>query len=155
MFLRLTDNVTVNRSMHVLPFQNILYICFVCQGSAACDWDKNIYKRDWPFWQCVVQYRWPRPYRSANVVQKMKMVLLLFGPVVFLRMMGLQFEILLTILVIERVTSRLSKCSHRKGENDNDQILIRPSCAYLLANPGQYILLANPGRYIYLGGCIW
>ena len=44
MFLRLTDNVTVNRSMHVLPFQNVLYFYFVCQGSAAYDWDENIYK---------------------------------------------------------------------------------------------------------------
>ena len=154
MFLRLTDNVTVNRSMHVLPFQNILYFCFVCQGSAACDWDKNIYKRDWPFWQCVVQYRWPRPYRSANVVQKMKMILLLFGQGVFLRVMGLQFEILLTILVIQRVTSRLSKCFHGKGENVNGQILTRFICVQLLANPKQYILFANRGQHIYLGGVI-
>ena len=84
----------------------------------------------------------------------MKMVLLLVGLVVFLRVMGLQFEILLTVVVIQIVTSRLSKCSHRKGENVNDQILIRSSCAHLLANPGQYILLANRGQHIYLGGGI-
>ena len=65
---------------------------------------------------------------------KMKMVLLLVVLVVFLRVMGLQFQTLLTVVVILIVTSRLSKCSHRKGENDNDQILTRPSCAYLLGN---------------------
>ena len=29
--------------MHVLPFQNVLYFYFLCQGSAAYDWDENIY----------------------------------------------------------------------------------------------------------------
>ena len=154
MFLRLTDNVTVNSSMHVLPFQNVLYFYFVYQGSAAYDWDENVYKREYPFWQCVVQFRCHRLPRSANLVKKMKMVLLLVVLVVFRGVMGLQFQILLTVVVIQIVTSRLSKGSHRKGENDNDQILIRPSCAYLLANPGQYILLANPGQHIYLGGGI-
>ena len=86
---------------------------------------------------------------------KIKMVLLLVVMVVFLRVMGVQFQTLLTVVVILIVTSRLSKCSHRKGENDNDQILTRPSCAYLLANPGQHILLANPGQHIYLGGGVF